>query len=445
MSVRALTSMRTVVWVLLVGLLAGACGSTPPSQPANASLPATSGPTVSPSAESLPPTASPSPSIEPTPTPEPTPILVAAPLTGLLVTPAQARRHPIAVMVDDLSAARPQSGFSSASVVWQAPAEGGIPRYMMIFGETRPTDVGPVRSSRYYYIAWAAEWKAVYAHAGGSPQALDTLRAKGNGQLVYNADEFRWAGSFRRITSRFAPHNLYTTGKQLDSLAKRLGAKAGNYKPVWQFAPDAPLEARPVGGKISFAYSTSPIRYDYDRNTNTYLRTVSVEGKQKDAATKKRVAPKNVVVMLMSFGPLNDGHPKKHRLEAKVVGSGVSLDRHQRQDDQGHLAQEVADRADEVLQRGRRRSHPDRRPDLRQCHAARDPGQDHQRRSAAAARVAIARRLAVSVAGRRPAGAPGGRLRISPGPRARPVRARPDRAHGARPSAESARRAAPRR
>ena len=26
--------------------------------------------------------------------------------------------------------------------------------------------------------------------------------------------------------------------------------------------------------------------------------------------------------MLMSFAPLNDGHPDKHRLEAKVVGSG---------------------------------------------------------------------------------------------------------------------------
>jgi hypothetical protein len=319
MSVRGLISMRAVAGALLVGLLAGACGSNPPSQPANASLP-TPVPSGAPSEASLPP----SPSLEPTPTPEPTPIMVAAPLTGLPVTPAQARRHPIAVMVDDLSAARPQSGFSSASVVWQAPAEGGIPRYMMIFGETQPTDVGPVRSARYYYIAWAAEWKAVYAHAGGSPQALTTLRAKGNGQLVYNADEFRWSGSFRRIRTRYSPHNLYTTGKQLDSLAKRLGAKADNYQPAWQFAPDASIETRPVGGKISFAYATSAIRYDYDRATNTYLRTVSVEGKQKDAATKKRVAPKNVVVMLMSFGPLNDGNPKKHRLEAKVIGSGVA-------------------------------------------------------------------------------------------------------------------------
>ena len=322
MSVHLPRPRRATGLALAVVLLVGACGSTNPSVTPIAQV--STAPSASPTLPSEVPSATPeaSPTAEPTPTPEPTPVTVPAPLTGLPVTPAQARRHPIAVMVDDLGAARPQSGFSAASVVWQAPAEGGIPRYMMVFGENQPGDVGPVRSSRYYYIAWAAEWKAVYAHAGGSPQALQTLAANGNGKLVYNADEFRWAGAFRRISSRFPPHNLYTTGGQLESLAKRLGAKPITSGPVLQFVPDAPLDQRPVGGKITFAYPTSIIRYDYDRATNTYPRTVSVEGKQKDASTKKRVAPKNVIIMLMSFGPLNDGHPKKHRLEAKVVGSG---------------------------------------------------------------------------------------------------------------------------
>ena len=88
-----------------------------------------------------------------------------APLTGRYVGPAIAARHPIAVMVDDLSPARPQSGFSAASVVWQAPAEGGIPRYMLIFGDEVPGNVGPVRSARLYFVLWAAEWRAVYAAA----------------------------------------------------------------------------------------------------------------------------------------------------------------------------------------------------------------------------------------------------------------------------------------
>jgi hypothetical protein len=257
------------------------------------------------------------------PSPSPTPILVPAPLTGRLVTPDVAARRPIAVMIDDLGPARPQSGFSAASVVWQAPAEGGIPRYMLVFGDQEPGSVGPVRSARYYYITWAAEWHAVFAHVGGSPQAMSTLAAQGQGQLVYNADEFRWGGIFfHRITERAAPHNAYTDGDLLRRMAARIGAKDELQPAAWRFAPDAPLAARPYGGLIQVVYPANTITYRYDRLTNTYPRSVTGEPAQIDAATGQRVAPGNVVVMLMSFGPLNDGHPNKHRLEAKVVGSG---------------------------------------------------------------------------------------------------------------------------
>lgn len=226
-------------------------------------------------------------------------------------------------MIDDLDAARPQSGLSSASVVWQAPAEGGIPRYMAIFQDDLPPEIGPVRSARYYYIAWAAEWRAIYAHSGGSPQALATLRAKGSGQLVYNADEFRYSGTFHR-TTRLAPHNLYTSGARLRALGKKMGATDQTYTAAWQFAPDAPLDSRPYGGTITVGYPYNTIKYTYDRTTNTYLRSVTGEKKETDAANKIRIAPQNVIVMRMSFGPLNDGHPGAPRLEATVVGSGTA-------------------------------------------------------------------------------------------------------------------------
>jgi hypothetical protein len=247
---------------------------------------------------------------------------VPAPLSGALVSAAAAARHPIAVMIDDQIAARPQSGLSSASIVWQAPAEGGIPRYMLIFQETTPTDVGPVRSARYYYVAWASELRAMYVHSGGSPQALATLRAQGNGQLVYNADEFRWGGSFHRISTRASPHNLYTTGAKLRAHATRVGARDGPITWPWTFARDAVLGWRPVGGRIVVSYQANVIRYDYDRKTNTYLRSVTGEKRQVDGTTKRRIAPKNVIVMQVRFGPLNDGNPSKKRLEADIIGSG---------------------------------------------------------------------------------------------------------------------------
>ena len=319
----------TVALALVAGGVVAACASPdrPPATTSTTQAPVTpepietAPPSQTPTATPA-PTPTPVPTPAPTPTPEPTPTPVPAPLTGRLVAPDVAQRHPIAVMIDDLGPARPQSGFNSAAVVWHAPAEGGIPRYMMIFQDQIPASVGPVRSARYYYIAWAAEWKALYAHSGGSPQALQTLRAKGAGQLVYNADEFRWGPYFHRTSDRFSPHNLYTAGKSLRKLAARVGADDGPMEPVWQFASDAPLAQRPNGGTIQVAYLANKIKYSYDRKTNSYFRGVTGDAKQVDAATGKRVAPKNVVVMLMRFGPLNDGHPNKHRLEAEVVGKG---------------------------------------------------------------------------------------------------------------------------
>ena len=317
-----------VAILVLVGLVAavalGAGGSARPTGPgASEPVAARSADPEAPAGPTPSATMAVSPTPTPSPSPSPTPVLVPDPLTGRLVAPDVAARRPIAVMIDDLRAARPQSGFSAASVVWQAPAEGGIPRYMLVFQDEQPGSVGPVRSARYYYITWAAEWRAVYAHVGGSPQALSTLAAQGQGQLVYNADEFRWGGIFfHRITERASPHNAYTDGDLLRKMAARIGARDELQPAAWQFAPDAPFEARPYGGLIRVIYPANTITYRYDRVTNTYLRSVTGELAQTDAATGERVAPSNVVVMLMSFAPLNDGHPNKHRLEAKVVGTG---------------------------------------------------------------------------------------------------------------------------
>jgi Protein of unknown function (DUF3048) N-terminal domain/Protein of unknown function (DUF3048) C-terminal domain len=320
----AITLVAGVAAGVVAGNLVGSPGVSP--TPGVALAIATPAPTPTPTPEPTPtpaPTPAPTPTPEPTPTPAPTPRIVAAPLTGMPVTEAVAKRPVIAVMIDDLSAARPQSGLSQASIVWQAPAEGGIPRYMALFQDTDPKSVGPVRSSRLYFIAWAAEWRAVYVHSGGSPQALALLNSsQGKGKVVYNADEFRWGGRYLyRLKTRSAPHNVYSDAKKIRALVKAVGAKPIAYKAAWQFAPDAPLAERPQGSKIAVPYLANKISYAYDRASNTWLRSVSVEGRQVDAGTKQRIAPKNVVIMFMSFAPLNDGS-KKHRLEAQFTGKG---------------------------------------------------------------------------------------------------------------------------
>lgn len=310
----------------IMGTPAPSSGIAQTSPPAGASsaapsvTPSDSG--VTPSDSGVAPSDSASP--QPTATPVPTPVLVPDPLDGVLVAPAVAQRHVVAVMIDDQQDARPQSGLSAASQVWQAPAEGGIPRYVALFSEGMPPAVGPIRSSRLYFIAWAAEWNAVYMHVGGSPQALALLRSsQGRGKVVWNADEISLGDVYMwRVKTRDPPHNVYSNFKSMQLLVKALHAPVSvNYKAHWQFAPDAPLEQRPASGSIRVPYLANVISYAYQASSNTYLRSVTAEGKQVDAATKTRIAPKNVVVIFMSFAPLNDA---KHRLEAQFTGSGTA-------------------------------------------------------------------------------------------------------------------------
>jgi Protein of unknown function (DUF3048) N-terminal domain/Protein of unknown function (DUF3048) C-terminal domain len=312
------------------GIFAGRAVLGPAAQPSGVaqvgqSASASASPTElggSPSDSGLAPSDSASP--EPTATPVPTPVLVPDPLDGVLVSPAVAKRHVVAVMIDDQQDARPQSGLSAASQVWQAPAEGGIPRYVALFSEGTPPAVGPIRSSRLYFISWAAEWNAVYMHVGGSPQALALLRtAQGSGKAVWNADEIRLGDTYMwRIKTRSAPHNMYSNSKSMRLLVKAVHAPVSmNYTAHWQFAPDAPVEQRPTSGSIRVPYDANVITYAYQPSTNAYLRSVTAEGKQVDAGTKQRIAPKNVVVIFMSFAPLNDG-TNHGRLEAQFTGTG---------------------------------------------------------------------------------------------------------------------------
>lgn len=322
---RALFALLGVAIAALAILAAWRVGTLLPS--------AASAATASPALPSSVPTPSPEPTVTPAPTappptatPIPTPVLVPAPLTGLLVSPEAAAQHPIAVMVDDHADARPQSGFNAASVVWQAPAEGGVPRYMLVFQDHVPAGVGPIRSARQYYVEWAAEYRAVYVHHGGSSQALATLRAKGSGAWVWNADGFRWSPKYLwRATDRFAPHNVYTDGQHLRALAARLGADDGPIKPAWTFRPAIRRQLRATGATLKVTYPYETITYRYSAATNRYLRYINgAKQPQVDRADGQVVAPANVVVLRMFFGPLTGTIGGHGRLEAHDVGKGVA-------------------------------------------------------------------------------------------------------------------------
>lgn len=322
---RSAPDRRALVITATLGLAIAGCGSAPspspsPSPSASSAALSAAGPSTSPS---------------PSPSPSPTEAAVYEHLSGVPTTADLAGRYPIAVMIDDSPAARPQAGLSAASVVWQAPAEGGIPRYMAVYQAGTPPSIGPVRSARLYFAEWAAEWRAVYLHAGGPPPLKAYLASKKSPVIDVNG---RATG---RVPWRRAPHNLYTTGERLRTFAERkLKATADRlaYDPVASgtlqpFRDAAPESLRGGdGGTIRVTYTSERVDYSYDPATNTWSRTVDGRA-QHDALDRENggygatasgpaIAPTTVVVMIVPIKRSDSIDAALGRLEAASIGTG---------------------------------------------------------------------------------------------------------------------------
>jgi hypothetical protein len=307
---------------LIVPLLAGCA---PPAAAGTPGPSATPSPTVQPTAI---PTEAPTPSPSPTPAP---PCFTFAATNGVAFPCAQntrATRQPLAVMIDDHPDARPQTGLSLADIVYQAPAEGGVPRYMAIYQTNDVAKVGPIRSARLYFVSWASEWRAAYAHVGGAPNALTKLRQIDR-RLVWDQDEYRWATYFYRSRDRVRPHNAYSSTSRLRTLAKKMhGAEPMTTTP-WTFVADGPTVAKPAG-RLVVPYLYNRVSYRYDPKTNRYLRGVSGRSTERDALNGRQIAPANVIVLfvperLLPNLPGQSSNEEKGRLDLRLTGTGKAF------------------------------------------------------------------------------------------------------------------------
>lgn len=311
---------RSTALVFAIALVATACASPAPS-PSPASSQAT-GPTRTPT-----PTLRPTPRPSPTPTSAPTPEPVYAPLDGMPADPLLAARLPLAVMIDDNVIARPQSGFNAASIVYQAPADGGEDRYMLLFQELDGPDVGPVRSGRPYFVYWAAEYRAAFAHYGGDEKTRFKVIPATNGKLIYDLDALAGSGAaFHRVSGRDTPHNAYTSTADLWRIAARKGypAEMVDGLGLRPFKDDAPAADRPTSGSISVPYGRGASSYAYDPATNSYLRSVSGTV-HVDPVDGERVIARNVVVLFMRQSIDPESEPGHRRPVLDHIGQGAAL------------------------------------------------------------------------------------------------------------------------
>jgi len=263
-----------------------------------------------------PPATMPTSSVTPTSTVPSGPVLRSV-LDGSIVTSTAAEIPTVlGVMIDNHPDARPEAGLDKASVVYEAPVEGGLTRYFAIFNAaTSALKVGPVRSARPYFLDWLQEYgDSSYWHSGGSPQALALIPTR----KIWDANEFYFGSFYWRSTDRQAPHNLYTSSDNWQSFITRYGSThASSTWSGWNFSDV--VSATTTVSAVSFNYNSDyTVGWNYNAASGTYQRLINNAPCLMDNGVS--INASNVVIQEMTVNAIDDDD----RQALGTVGSGVA-------------------------------------------------------------------------------------------------------------------------
>ncbi len=142
-----------------------------------------------------------------------------SPFTG---EPVRSPGPVLAVKIDNIVNARPQTGLSKADIVYVLPVEGGLTRFLAIYSSHFPPVLGPVRSARDDDLQVLRQFgRPAFAYSGAQPHLLPVVEHARIVDLYAGR-----AGGYYRDSSRVAPYNLYAHTGQL--LAEAHGASTAH-------------------------------------------------------------------------------------------------------------------------------------------------------------------------------------------------------------------------
>ena len=227
--------------------------------------------------------------------------------------------RPVAVMVDnDNGQARPHAGLTEAYMIYEVPVEGGATRLMALFYPEGKEKIGPVRSSRHYFLDYVLEHDALYTHFGYSPRALADIPALGinnlNGVEGSGADIF-----WREDEATRAYHSAFTSMEKILNKIGVLGYRTEREKSPLVFAEqvtelaegkDATSVKIPYTGFYSSGFSYDAENGNYKKLIGDVAHPIQEEGE---------LRAKNIIIMQMKTYPLGDGSA---RINIDTVGTG---------------------------------------------------------------------------------------------------------------------------
>ncbi|OZU87680.1 lipoprotein YerB [Virgibacillus indicus] len=222
------------------------------------------------------------------------------PLTGMK-TDEEADNRIIGIMVNNHTLARPQSGLSSADMVFEILAEGKITRLLALYQSKIPDVVGPVRSAREYYFKLANAYNALYVYHGAANFVNDMIINRGIEHLngsIYDND----GNLFKREAFRKAPHNSYLQVDAVYDVAEGKGYEVTSSFEGLEFLDEkevVSLSGEPAN-HVEIVYSANNpmeiVEFAYDEASGKYTRFNDRE-KTVELNTDEAVQVENIFIV----------------------------------------------------------------------------------------------------------------------------------------------------
>ena len=248
----------------------------------------------------------------------PTPVTPAK--QEITVFDPESNERPIAVMIDNAIGDAKHAGLLESYLNYEIVVEGGLTRIMAIYKDRDAKLIGPIRSSRHYFLDYALESDAIYVHYGWSPYAADdTTKLK-----IDNINGLTDPTPFRRDTNSKAPHNVFTRMSYLKNYLQNSDYDQESLD--WQLfeysAEEVDLNdtnyVPKEASKINIPYSADEYRtYAFDESNGYYLRS-SNGSAQYDRKSGNQLHYKNIIIQKVP----NKTIDKEGRQQVETVGTG---------------------------------------------------------------------------------------------------------------------------
>ena len=251
-------------------------------------------------------------------------------LTGEWIDETIANQRPLAVMLGNTKIATPQYGITDADVIYEAAVEGQETRLMAIFQDYANLEkVMSIRSYRHYYVHWALEFDAIYAHYGQAKYAVEILSQDYVNNLS-GLDGGVEKVMYKRDSNRKAPHNAYTTGEGIVAGIAYKGYEtqhAADYSGHYKFVEDDNQQLFLQGGSpaavVEPGYLVNKPWFVFDSETGLYKRFQNGAA-QTDGNNGKQVEVKNIIIQICEWNRMSS-EDEYLNMETMKGGSGYYI------------------------------------------------------------------------------------------------------------------------